>query len=88
MNPGMIGLTRQKVALYFFSRFLEYRLDVVRETREKLKMPLFGELSRSSQDSFESESDSKESWDDRLNSPKIGIFNFLRFLGARRRFGD
>ena len=35
-------------------------------------MPLFGELSRSSQDSFESESDSKESRDDRLNSPKSG----------------
>ena len=42
-------------------------------------MPLFGELSRSSYDSFESESDSSESRDDPLNSPKSGIFYFSRF---------
>ena len=39
-----------------------------------------GELSRSSRDSFESDSDSKESWDDRLNSFKSGVSKFLRFL--------
>ncbi len=33
-------------------------------------MPLLVELTRSSRDSFESDSDSKESRDDRLNSPK------------------
>ena len=44
---------------------------------KKCKLPLLGELSRSSRDSFESESDSKESRDDRANSPKSGILNFL-----------
>ena len=42
-------------------------------------MLLFGELSlsQSSQDAFESDSDSKESWDARLNSFKSGIFRFF-----------
>ena len=35
-------------------------------------MPLLKKLSRTSRDSFESDSDSKESRDDRLNSPKSG----------------
>ena len=35
-------------------------------------MPRLGELSRSSRDSFESDSDSNESWDDPLNSLKSG----------------
>ena len=35
-------------------------------------MPLLGELSRSSRDSFEWDSDSKESRDDWLHSPKSG----------------
>ena len=47
-------------------------------------MPLLGELSRSSRDSFESDSDSKESWDDRLNSPKSGISCFCLFLSYSR----
>jgi len=42
-------------------------------------MPLFGELSLTSWDSFESESDSKESWDVWLNSSKGGIFMFFAF---------
>ena len=45
---------------------------------KKCKLPLFGKLSRSSWDFFESDSDSKESRDDRLNSSKSGIFIFLR----------
>ena len=43
-------------------------------------MPLLKELSRTSQDSFESESDSKEFRDGRLNSPKSGYSTFLDFL--------
>ena len=39
-------------------------------------MPLLGDLNQSSLDSFESESDSKESKDDRLNLPKNGIWDF------------
>ena len=42
------------------------------EKRQMFKMPLFG-------NSPISEFDSKESWDDRLNSPKSGILNFWRF---------
>ena len=37
-------------------------------------MPLFGEFSRSSQDLCESDYDSIKSWDDRLNSPKSGMW--------------
>ena len=40
-------------------------------------MPLLKELSRTSQDSFESDSDSKEFQDVRLNSFKSGIFCFF-----------
>ena len=47
---------------------------------QKIKMPLLGELSRSSRDSFESDSDSKESWDDGLNPFKNGVSKFLRFF--------
>ena len=42
----------------------------------KIHMPLFGELSRSSQDLCESDDDSQKSWDDRLNSPKSGMWIF------------
>ena len=49
------------------------------EKRQKSKMPLLGELGRTSRDSFESGSDPKESRDGRLNSPKSGILNFWRF---------
>ena len=40
-------------------------------------MPLLKELSRTSRDSFESDSDSKESRDVRLNSFKSGILRFF-----------
>ncbi len=43
-------------------------------------MPLLGELSRSSQDLFESDSDSNESRDVRLDSPKSGVLKFSRFF--------
>ena len=46
---------------------------------KKRKMPLLKELSRTSWDSFESESDSKESRDVRLNSFKNGIVHFCNF---------
>ena len=47
--------------------------------------PLFGELSRSSRDSFEPDSDSNESRDDGLNSLKSGIFHFSFFFVSLRR---
>ena len=57
----------------------EYRTDRIerlpkflRKNAKKINMPLFGELSQASLDSFESESDSNKSWEDRLNSPKSG----------------
>ena len=50
-----------------------------RSTQKKRKMPILKELSRTSQDSFESESDSQESRDVRLNSPRSCIFHFSRF---------
>ena len=78
-NPGTFGLTRQKVAFVFFVFFFTCDVDSTFEKREKIEMPLFGELSRSSRDSFESDSDSKESRDDRRNSPKSCVFNFSRF---------
>ena len=43
----------------------------------KIHMPLFGEFSWSSQDLCESDNDSHKSRDDRLNSLKSGISNFL-----------
>ena len=46
---------------------------------KKYKTPLLKELSQSSQDSFESESNPKESRDVRLNSFKSGIFHFCHF---------
>ncbi len=41
---------------------------------QKFCMPFFGEFSRSSQDLRESDYDSIKSWDDRLNSPKSGMW--------------
>ena len=57
------------------------RIEINIESIEskKRKMPLLKELSRSSWDLLESESDSKESWDVRLNSFKSGIFHFCHF---------
>ena len=46
-------------------------------------MPLLGELSRSSWDSFESDSDSKESRDVQLKSFKSGILIFKRVFSLR-----
>ena len=56
--------------------------------RKNFKTPLLKELSRSSQDSFELESDSKESRDDRLNSLKCGYSEFLDFLVSDMRGSD
>ena len=66
-----IRLNSSKSGICIFCLF-----DSIFEKRENLKMPLFGELSRSSRDSFESDSDSKESRDVRLYSPKSGISIF------------
>ena len=60
----------------------EYRIERLPrfyKRTKKIKMPLFGELSRASLDSFESESDSNESKDVRLSLPKSGILIFVRF---------
>ena len=64
------------MAFAFFAFFFTHDVDSIFEKRENLEMPLFGELSRSSRDSFESDSDSKESRDVRLYSPKSGISIF------------
>ena len=50
---------------------------------KKRRMQLSKELSRTSWDSFESESDSKESWDDQLNSFKSGVSKILRLVEYR-----
>ena len=42
----------------------------------KFRMPFFGEFGRSSQDLGESDYKSINSWDDRLNSPKSGMWIF------------
>ena len=42
-------------------------------------MPLFGESGRTSSDFFDFESESKESEDDRLDSPKSGMADFFEF---------
>ena len=70
------------MAFAFFAFFFTHDVDSIFEKRENLEMPLFGELSRSSRDSFESDSDSKASRDVRLNSPKSGVSNFLGFFGS------
>ena len=46
-------------------------------------MQLFGELSQTSRDSFESDSDSTESRDDWLNSPKSGKNENATFEGIK-----
>ena len=43
-------------------------------------MPLLVELSQKSRGSFEAESDSKDSWDDQLNSFKSGVSKVFRFF--------
>ena len=57
-----------QIVFDMFDRF--DRFDI--KKRNNFEMPLLKKLSRSSQDSFESESDLNESWDDRLNSAKRG----------------
>ena len=59
----------------------EYRIDriesltrILPKKREILKTPLLGELSRTSRDSFESESDSNKYQNDRPNYPESGMF--------------
>ena len=47
---------------------------------KKNEKPLLSEFCRSSRDSRESLTDSRKSWDDRLNSPKSGVLIFLNFL--------
>ena len=49
-------------------------------------MPSFSEFSRSSQDLRESDYDSIKSWDDRLNSPKSGMW--ILGGGSDRTIGD
>ena len=48
-----------------------------------LQMLFSGELSRLPKGSFKSDSDSKESWDDRLYSVKSGVLNFSNFFEYR-----
>ena len=79
-NPGTIGLIRPKVAFWIF-RFFSRMLS--RKNAKTMKMPLLGELNRSSRDSFESDSDSKESRDVRLNSPKSVILKISCFFEYR-----
>ena len=81
-NPGTIGLINlPKRGVSTFFDFLSWKIyGRDRETSKNVKKTLFGELSQSSRDSFELESDSKESWDDRLNTPKSGYSTFLDFL--------
>ena len=45
-------------------------IDSIFKKRQNFEKPLLKELSQSSQDSFKSESDSKESWDVWLHSPQ------------------
>ena len=71
-----IRLNSSKSGICIFCFFFTCDVDSTFEKRENLEMPLFGELSRSSRDSFESDSDSKESRDVRLYSPKSGISIF------------
>ena len=57
------------------------RIEMIIESIEskKRKMPLLKELSGTSQDSLESASDSKQSWEVRLKSFKSCIFHFCHF---------
>ena len=52
-------------------------IDSIFTKRKNFETPLWKESSRSSQDSFESDSDSKESRDVRLHSFKSGILHFF-----------
>ena len=60
-------------------RFDRIEMNIESIESKKHKMPLLKELSRTSQDSFQSESDSKESRDVRLDSFRSGIFHFCHF---------
>ena len=48
-----------------------------------IHMPLFVDFSRSSQDLCKSLSDSHKSWEDRLNSPKSGMWIFKTWNGLK-----
>ena len=58
------------------------KANIPRDAKNTTKNVTLDELPRSSRDSFESDSDSNESRDDRLNSPKSGIYCFCRFLAS------
>ena len=57
----------------------------IRKRRRQINMPLFDELSRSSRDSFELNTDSYKSWDVWLNSSKSGMWFFFVFFASRAR---
>ena len=65
-----------RIVFDMFDRFDRFDIQKI----QNFEMPFLKELSRSSQDSFELESDSKESRDVWLNSPKSGIWIFSRFF--------
>ena len=87
--PGPSGASRHrsgtKAAFDRFDRLVDWSIgsidsiDSIFENKKKQKMQLLGKLSQTFQDSFELDSDSDKSRDDRLNSPKSGIFCFCHF---------
>ena len=86
-----VRLNSPKSGVFDFSCFFHEIFDSIDSISgnitkiQKNKMPLFGELSQTSQDSFESESDSNKSRDDRLTSPKSCIFLNMPLLGELSR---
>ena len=53
------------------TQYRSNRKNAMEKKTQKIKMPLLNKLSRSPRDSFESEPDSSQSQDDRLNSQKF-----------------
>ena len=84
-------LNSPKSGILEFSYFFAFNVAKTQKNTQKLEkrngkhenvnMPFLEELSRTSRDSFESESDSNKSRHDRLNLPKSGIFENTQILG-------
>ena len=71
LNSLKSGITQQMPLFQEASPGVQYGI--------KQQMPLFEELRQTSQETFESESDSNVSWDVSLNSSKSGMLRFFIF---------
>ena len=73
------------ISFYHHIIVLSYHHIITSSDRQpkKNEKPLLSKLSRSSRDLCESLTDSHKSWDDRLNSPKSGVWIFVLWTAQK-----